>query len=111
MAGKASAHLQRWYLRQWTADWIHEWGVRIETLSNPGWSLEINLEGTDLERRSLAAVSDQASDLDWVHYESDGLVFRGACGPLNLERLLSAFTYFAEAVGDREDTTSGSELR
>lgn len=41
--------LQAWYADQCNEDWEHEWGVKIETLDNPGWSVSIDLEETDLE--------------------------------------------------------------
>ncbi|MGW1432997.1 Imm53 family immunity protein [Streptomyces sp. NPDC002431] len=44
--------LQGWYSAQCDEDWEHEWGVRINTLDNPGWSVRIDLEDTDLEAHS-----------------------------------------------------------
>jgi len=38
--------LQAWYPVQCDGDWEHEFGVRVETLDNPGWSLRIDLDGT-----------------------------------------------------------------
>jgi Immunity protein 53 len=45
--------LQAWYAARCDGDWEHGYGVAIQTLDNPGWSLRINLEGTMLEGRSL----------------------------------------------------------
>ncbi len=28
--------VQRWYLDQCDGEWEHEWGVKIDTLDNPG---------------------------------------------------------------------------
>ncbi|MFJ5673999.1 Imm53 family immunity protein [Streptomyces sp. NPDC093097] len=33
--------LTAWYTCQCDGDWEHEYGIRIETLGNPGWSVEI----------------------------------------------------------------------
>ena len=44
------ARLEAWYLRQCNGDWEHLYGVTIETLDNPGWSVTIDLTGTKLER-------------------------------------------------------------
>ena len=35
--------LQSWYQAQCDEDWEHGEGITIETLDNPGWSLEIAL--------------------------------------------------------------------
>ncbi|MHC3815880.1 Imm53 family immunity protein [Streptomyces sp. DT9] len=43
--------LQNWYAQQCDGDWEHEWGVKIATLDNPGWTIEIDLKETDLEER------------------------------------------------------------
>ncbi|GHB54781.1 hypothetical protein GCM10010331_48120 [Streptomyces xanthochromogenes] len=29
--------LQSWYSAQCNGDWEHEWGIKIDTLDNPGW--------------------------------------------------------------------------
>jgi hypothetical protein len=34
--------LMRWYLAECNGDWEHSYGVRVETLDNPGWSLKID---------------------------------------------------------------------
>jgi hypothetical protein len=39
--------LQRWYHSQSDGTWEHASGVRIETLDNPGWSLKVDLRGTN----------------------------------------------------------------
>ena len=30
-----------WYLSQCNGDWEHAYGVKIDTLDNPGWTLEV----------------------------------------------------------------------
>jgi hypothetical protein len=41
--------LQRWYAEQCDGKWEHSYGVRIETLDNPGWQITVDLNGTGLE--------------------------------------------------------------
>ena len=41
--------LQSWFLEQCDGEWEHSYGVRVDTLDNPGWSLEIDLAGTALQ--------------------------------------------------------------
>jgi hypothetical protein len=42
------ARLRAWYSARCDGNWEHEHGVKIDTLDNPGWSVVIDLEGTDL---------------------------------------------------------------
>jgi Immunity protein 53 len=45
--------LQKWYQSQCNGDWEHSYGITIQTLDNPGWSLFVNLDGTMMEERSF----------------------------------------------------------
>lgn len=38
--------LQRWYRSQCNGDWEHSYGVKIDTLDNPGWSVTVELADT-----------------------------------------------------------------
>ena len=40
--------LQDWYLKQCDGGWEHEYGIKIETLDNPGWKVIIDLAYTEL---------------------------------------------------------------
>jgi hypothetical protein len=43
----ALERLQRWYLGECNGDWEHSYGVRIDTLDNPGWIVTIDLHETN----------------------------------------------------------------
>ncbi|MFT5930929.1 MAG: hypothetical protein ACI93G_000001, partial [Hyphomonas sp.] len=43
--------MPRWYQSQCDGDWEHSFGLKIESLDNPGWSVHVDLEGTSLETR------------------------------------------------------------
>ena len=87
--------LQQWYLEQCNGDWEHEFGVDIETLDNPGWSLSIDLIDTALENKSFTEVSESASEADWICCKVEKRRFKGRCGPKNLERMISIFLQWA----------------
>lgn len=40
--------LQDWYIQNCDGDWEHCYGIKIETLDNPGWCIDIDLIGTNL---------------------------------------------------------------
>ncbi|MFE9809303.1 immunity 53 family protein [Streptomyces sp. NPDC005548] len=90
--------LQRWYAAQCDGDWEHEWGVRIATLDNPGWTVDIDLEDTSLAGRPYAGIHLRRSESDWVITKVSDKVFEAACGPLNLSELLGLFREWAASV-------------
>jgi hypothetical protein len=90
--------LTRWYERQCDGDWEHSYGVSIETLDNPGWSLKIDLSGTSDDGRTMDRVaSDLEHETEWWTCWTDGNVFRGACGPRHLTDLIEAFRDWTES--------------
>nr|TKK07812.1 hypothetical protein SrhCFBP13529_11555 [Stenotrophomonas rhizophila] len=40
--------LQKWYADQCDGDWEHSFGIRIDTLDNPGWTVSVDLTDTAL---------------------------------------------------------------
>lgn len=97
--------LMNWYVRECNNDWEHSYGVKIETLDNPGWTIEIDLRETLLEGRSFASTHGEiAGDLDewrnlgsWWTAEADAACFRAACGPTDLSAVIGVFRQWAEA--------------
>ncbi|MFE0420974.1 immunity 53 family protein [Streptomyces sp. NPDC058953] len=87
--------LQSWYASRCDGDWEHEWGVKIETLDNPGWSVRIDLEETDLADREYPQQQVTRSEHDWVMAWTAERAFRIACGPGNLAEALTLFRVWA----------------
>lgn len=83
--------LQEWYLEQCDGDWEHEFGVKIETLDNPGWSLHIDLTGTSLERKSFIKIRQDITEDNWIHCWVADNKFQGGGGPQNLVDLVKVF--------------------
>lgn len=93
--------LQRWYLSQCDGDWEHSCGVKIGTLDNPGWSLEVNLESTKLKSRAFSAIKRGLDvpkpNADWFTCHVEDHRFKGFGGPEKLAELISIFLNWAEA--------------
>lgn len=89
--------LERWYLAQCNGEWEHSYGVKLHTLDNPGWHLEIDLAGTSLDGKAYPAVDIEWAGDDWVNsrVEEDGR-FHAYCGPTNLWGVVKAFLAWAE---------------
>jgi hypothetical protein len=88
--------LQDWYSAQCNGDWEHQYGVKLDTLDNPGWSLEIDLWGTSAEGRTLDPVTIERTENDWITYRVSDKKFRAAMGPKNLEEGIEVFFRWLE---------------
>jgi hypothetical protein len=87
--------IQQWFRKQCDSDWEHESAIRIETLDNPGWSIIINLRGTELENKPFALLDISRSEEDWVHCHVENGRFLGASGPEGLVELIEIFRKWA----------------
>lgn len=87
----ALARLQEWYSSQCDEDWEHSYGVKIDTLDNPGWIVTIDLIGTELEGMSIQRKRVDRNEMDWVQHEVADNKFIACGGPFNLEELLEVF--------------------
>ncbi len=98
-SGSELAWLMAWYAAQCDDDWEHSYGVKLETLDNPGWQLEIDLADTPHEDRALTRVSrDMKSETSWSTWVVEAKKFSAACGPLDLPEVLAAFRRWVEAA-------------
>ncbi|MFI1628153.1 immunity 53 family protein [Streptomyces noursei] len=87
--------LQHWYASHCDGDWEHEWGVTIGTLDNPGWTVKIDLEETDLADREYPRQQVTRDEHDWVMAWTSDRTFHIACGPGNLTEALTLFRAWA----------------
>jgi len=83
--------LMRWYGEQCNGDWEHSYGIRIETLDNPGWSLTIDLVDTDWEDLERPRVLVERTDADWYDHSVEEGTFKGAGGVANLLDIVREF--------------------
>lgn len=88
------AWLADWYRARCDGDWEHQYGIRIGTLDNPGWSLDVDLAGTPEAGRTKKSSLVERSDSDWLFCEANEDVFRARGGPENLGEVLGAFQAF-----------------
>ena len=83
--------LQQWYMNECNGDWEHSFGVKIDTLDNPGWIVKIDLMETKWEDLTLSLTINKRSESDWVQYETVGKQFVACGGPFNLKELIERF--------------------
>jgi Immunity protein 53 len=92
-----------WYQSHCDDSWEHQYGIRLETLDNPGWHLTVDLIHTDLQGRTMADVCEGVSPEEhptaarWIHCFVRNNKFEGACDPTQVARLFETFTQFSGA--------------
>jgi len=72
-------------------------GVKIDTLDNPGWKVEIDLVGTPLAGRSFTAVKRLEHKTQWIRCEVSEQKFLGHGGPGMLEEIIRTFLACADS--------------
>jgi hypothetical protein len=96
MPQTALERLVNWYASYCDGDWEHSYGVRIETLDNPGWDVEVDLVDTELAHLYIAFSRDERSETDWVQFSVIDGKFVGSGGVGNLEEVIEIFLKIAE---------------
>jgi len=90
--------LASWYSARCDGEWEHEFGVRLETIDNPGWNLQVDLVGTEMEGRVVDQVTQIPEGGGWVIIASDGSVFEASCDPMSLRLVVHEFEKFVREV-------------
>ncbi len=94
----AFARLQEWYSTQCNHDWEHSYGVKIDTLDNPGWIVTIDLAETELEGLLVQRQRVERSESNWIQHEVVDDKFIACGGPFNLEELIESFLTLTNKV-------------
>lgn len=97
MKDDALSLLQRWYFEQCNGDWEHSFGVKIDTLDNPGWMLTVDLAETSLAGFLLPRERVVRNENDWAQHEVKDDKFVACGGPFSLEELIRRFLTVANA--------------
>ena len=88
--------LQSWYLGQCDGDWEHGYGIKILSTDNPGWSVEINIEGTLAEEMVMPYQLVEQSEQNWHGVSVGKTTFLGIGDPSKLAFLLARFKKLVE---------------
>ena len=83
--------LEKWYLSSCDGDWEHSYGIKIRTLDNPGWAVDIDLFETEMERIEIVPLRIDRTDNDWINCSIRDSTFVGRGGPKNLKEILNVF--------------------
>lgn len=88
--------LEQWYKSQCDGDWEHLFGIKIETLDNPGWCISIDILDTILENKIFEDYEIMNGDEDWIFCRVKDGCFDGAGDPTKLEEIILKFKEWVE---------------
>ncbi len=89
--------LQKWYSNQCDGDWEHEYGIRIETIDNPGWIITIDLASTNFESLEIPYTRIENAENDWMDYGIKDKIFSGAGDSLKINDIINKFKEIVES--------------
>jgi len=89
--------LQEWYKSNCDGYWEHIYGIKIDTLDNPGWIVQIDLSDTPLEHEEFDKIQYYMSDEEWIICSKEGGVYKASGGPNKLEEILLIFKEWVES--------------
>ncbi|WP_413379271.1 Imm53 family immunity protein [Paenibacillus taichungensis] len=72
--------------------------MKIDTVDNPGWSVEIDLTDTYLEDVPFESIEEERNEEDWFYCVVRDGVFHFAGGVTNLEEILDSFKTWASSL-------------
>ena len=89
--------INNWYISLCDDEWEHFYGIKIETLDNPGWIIKIDLSETPYQEKAFTSVDEDNGDDDWIKcFLRDGQ-YIGVGDPTKLEKILLIFKMWIES--------------
>jgi len=82
--------LQNWYLTNCDGDWEHSYGISINTLDNPGWTIKIDLSDTCLQDLQYDKHIDNGIS-DWLFFKVADKVLEASGDTSKLITILTTF--------------------
>jgi hypothetical protein len=89
--------LQNFYKSNCNGEWEHTYGIKIDTLDNPGWMISIDLRETIFERYQFNELRIDRSKDNWIICKLENGVFKGNGGAGNLEEIIGIFRNWVDA--------------
>ena len=88
--------ISEWYENNCDGEWEQNYGITIDTLDNPGWSISIDLIDLDIEFSSIPWTFIEKSQNDWYGYKIENGKFEASGDPTKLTFLLNKFKEIVE---------------
>ena len=90
--------LNNWYIGNCNGDWEHDYGISIETIDNPGWSVTIDTVDTSRELKDVQWTMFEVSPDDWYGYKVENGKFEASGDPKKIEILIAIFKEIVDKV-------------
>ena len=92
--------LTRWYASACDGKWEHSYGVKLDTIDNPGWHLSIDLRNTQWEDLPFERIEsdDQADENHWYLCRVLDSKFDGVGGAYSLTAIVRVFRDWVESA-------------
>jgi hypothetical protein len=87
--------IQQWYISQCDGDWEYEFGVKIQTLDNPGWNIKIDIVNLEFNKNIAWKIIENSNN-DWFGYKIHDNYFEASGDYHKLEFILQLFKDFIE---------------
>ncbi len=88
--------IENWFLAQCDGEWEHSFSIKIESLDNPGWSLRIDVAGTEIQNLVIPYKLFEGTEGNWYGIKLENKIFEAFGDPLKLEFLLNEFKRIVE---------------
>lgn len=88
--------LEEWYSSNCDRNWECFYGVKIETLDNPGWSVKIDLTDTPCENRAFEEYEIDNGNDDWIRCWVEDHIFYGVGDSHKLEKIIQKFKEYTD---------------
>jgi hypothetical protein len=92
--------LQKWYASNCDGVWEEDFGITIKSMSDPGWSVTVDLDETNLEGKEFQRVENHWSEDSWIECRVEDNKFRGFGDPGKLEAILKIFIDWAKSQNE-----------
>jgi len=90
--------LIEWYNAQCDGIWENTHGIEVINLGNPGWTIRIDIEKTDLQHKKFQENNIDRTETDWAFCCVKEGYFEGNCGTLNISEVFQTFRNWAEST-------------
>ena len=83
--------LSKWFDSQCDGSWEHSNRLIIESIDNPGWNIQIDLQDTELENLEIKWTLVENNENDWYGFKVQNSRFSASGDTSKLELLITKF--------------------
>ena len=96
--------LQNWYKNNCDGSWEHKHLIRINSIDNPGWNVEIDFFDLKYSIQNLEWRLVEVTENNWIGYKVTNGVFNAAGDPDKLNFLIYLFRLLVENGNINDDS-------